>query len=128
MSHLSKIRTVLTDLNWLKLALDDLGCTYANGGTVRRNNEAEAVDLLLETSPNQPVDGELGFKINESGIECVADWHGRAALPNNRFINAVTQRYAYHVVKNKLAEQGFYVDQENIEHGKEIHLVMRRVS
>lgn len=129
MSHLSTIRTVLTDLRWLKLALADLDCTFGEGGTVKRNHEKFAVQLKLNSSAKLPVAGELGFTASESGeIECVADWHGSAGVVNHPFLQAVTQRYAYHVVKEKLAEQGFLVDQESMEAGKEIHLVMRRVS
>jgi hypothetical protein len=39
----------------------------------------------------------------------------------------LTQRYAYHVARAKLAEQGFDLVSEKAQEGEQIHLVLRRL-
>lgn len=130
MSHLSKIRTVLTDLRWLKLALADLQCTYDEGALfVKRGQEQMPVSLKIVQSPQVAISGELGFKSREEELESVADWHGRDGVVNKKFLDTVTQRYAYHAIREKMEEQGFRLDEERLEkNGREIHLVLRRSS
>lgn len=128
MSHLSKIKTVLTEAKWLTAALSDLDCDFTQAQErVQRGQEVIPVDVKVNKSPRVPISGEVGFVFECDHIESIGDWHGVDGAINRKFLEAVTQRYAYNVVKDQLALQGFRVDQETLEnHGKEIHLLLRR--
>ena len=56
----------------------------------------------------------------------VADWWGIKDINQNKFLQQVSQRYAYHAAKAKLEEQGFSLVSEETQEGERIHLVLRR--
>jgi hypothetical protein len=47
---------------------------------------------------------------------------------NKKFLQQLSQRYAYHAAVSKLQEQGFDLISEEIAEGERIHLVMRRTA
>jgi len=61
-------------------------------------------------------------------FEAIADWSRVRGLEQEKFINQVSQRYAYHAAKAKLAEQGFTLVEEQTTNSGQIHMVLRRLS
>jgi hypothetical protein len=57
----------------------------------------------------------------------VADWWGIRDIKQERFLQQVMQRYACHAARARLEEQGFALVSEEMQQGKRIHLVLRRM-
>jgi len=56
----------------------------------------------------------------------VADWWGIQDIQLEPFLQQVQQRYAYHAVVARMAEQGFDVVQEEQDADRTIRLIVRR--
>lgn len=127
MSHFSKIKTQVRNLDSLKNALQDLDVTWKPGPRPVRGYQGQTrnAEVVIE----QDNDYDIGFSWNGSEYELVADlqyWQQPWSVDG--FLNRVTQRYAYHTVVNESANQGFQVaEQKNQEDGS-IRLVVQRWS
>ena len=125
MSHFTKIKTKLYDLTILKRSLSDLQLEWTDEiqdvrGYKGQNQKAEIVI-------HQKTNYDLGFKWNGNEYELVADlmfW----AQPHSvdRFLNQVTQRYAYNSIIQVSEKQDFqFVQADNSQNGS-IRLLLRR--
>lgn len=127
MSHFSKIKTQIRNLNSLKNALEDLEITWKPGPHPVRGYQGQTrnAEVVIE----QENDYDIGFSWNGSEYELVADLqYWQQPLSVEGFLKGVTQRYAYHTVVNESANQGFQVaEQQNQEDGS-IRLVVQRWS
>jgi hypothetical protein len=129
MSHFTTIKTQFVAAAPLRKALADVRAEF-NLGEVRENalvsgyhgNTARA-DLVVSTR-NQGYD--LGFRKQGEAYELVADWYGIRDFKQADLAARLTQRYAYHTVKEKLDQQGFSLVEEEVKQDKTIHLVLRR--
>jgi hypothetical protein len=135
MSHFTRVRTQMVDAEFLKAALRDLGyepreATEGNerAASVRGfGGSREQADIKVATR-NKGFD--IGFKKSQEPggrYELVADWWGIHDVKQDELVAQLTQRYAYHAAKAKLAEQGFSLVQEEQQVGGRIHLVLRRM-
>ncbi len=127
MSHFSKIKTQIRNLNSLKSALQDLEITWKPGPHPVRGYQGQT--HTAEVAIEQDNDFDIGFSWNGSEYELVADLqYWQQPLSVEGFLSRVTQRYAYHTVVNESANQGFQVaEQQNQEDGS-IRLVVQRWS
>jgi hypothetical protein len=127
MSHFSNIKTQIRSLDSLKSALTDLGIDWKSGSRQVRGYRGET--RTAEVTIVQENGYDIGFSHNGESYELVADlqfW--QQAWSVDRFINKVTQQYAYHSVLTETAKQGFQVaEQRNAEDGS-IRLVLQRWS
>lgn len=127
MSHFSKIKTQIRNLNSLKNALEDLEIIWKPGPHPVRGYQGQTrnAEVVIE----QENDYDIGFSWNGSEYELVADLqYWQQPLSVEGFLKRVTQRYAYHTVVNESANQGFQVaEQQNQEDGS-IRLVVQRWS
>ena len=129
MSHFTTIKTQFVAAEPLKKALADVRAEF-NLGEVRENalvsgyqgNTARA-DLVVSTR-NQGYD--LGFRRQGESYELIADWFGIRDFKQADLTARLTQRYAYHTVKEKLDQQGFSLVEEEVKQDKTIHLILRR--
>ena len=72
---------------------------------------------------------DLGFTWTGQEYEFVADlqfW--QQAVPVDRFLSKITQRYAYHTVVNETSKQGFQVSEQQNHQDGSIRLVLQRWS
>lgn len=123
MSHFTKITTELRDGELLKLALKDLGLEYAEGGLSLYSIGGEKVrmDLVVTTEGKSRV----GFRKNGETYELVGDFYGLKTTARE-LLGQVLQRYAYHAIVAKSAEQGYQlVTEEKLRDGS-IRLVVER--
>jgi hypothetical protein len=70
---------------------------------------------------------DVGFSWNGTEYELVADlqfW--QQAWSVDRFLNKVTQRYAYHTVVNESAKQGFQISEQKQNQDGSLRLVVQR--
>lgn len=127
MSHFSQIKTQIRNLKSLQSALSDLGIDWKSGPREVRGYRGQTLTAEVVVEQNNGYD--LGFTWNGSEYELVADlqfW--QQAYSVDRFINMVTQRYAYHTVVNETAKQGFQVTEQQKNLDGSIRLVVQRWS
>jgi len=112
----------MAEKEYILNALDDLGYPYQDGGKVGgwRGNTVQAEFKVTSNRPGY----DIGFVKTADNYEMVADW---SMIGDPKFMERLTQRYAYHTTRAKLASQGFtLVTEENQQDGR-IHLLVRRV-
>ena len=119
MSQLTRIRTQMVEKEYLTQALEDLGYAWEEGG-VKVGLFGPRVDVKIRGR-------NIGFRKAGRTYEMVAgDW-GFLGISRTRFLQRMTQRYAYHAARAKLEEQGFTLASEEVQEGERIHLVLRRM-
>ena len=127
MSHFSQIKTQIRNLKSLQSALKDLGIEWKSGPREVRGYRGQTRTAEVVIEQNNGYD--LGFTWNGNEYELVGDlqfW--QQAWSVDRFINMVTQRYAYHTVVNQTAKQGFQVTEQQKNQDGSIRLVVQRWS
>ncbi|NEP86628.1 MAG: DUF1257 domain-containing protein [Okeania sp. SIO2C2] len=127
MSHFSQIKTQIRNLNSLQSALTDLGIDWKSGPTEVRGYRGQTSTAEVVVEQNNGYD--LGFTWNGNEYELVADlqfW--QQAWSVDRFLNMVTQRYAFHTVVNETAKQGFHVTEQQKNQDGSVRLVVQRWS
>lgn len=127
MSHVTRVKTVICSKDHLKKALDDLAYKYEEGKFfITANSDREEVELLVQSV----VPGsQIGFRNSDQGWVLACNMIGALEARRGGLNDKLAQRYAYNMVRQKLEEQGFRVDEEVMEkESKEIHLVLRRTA
>ena len=125
MSHFTKIKTKLYNLDILKKSLNDLALETEVGAKEIRgyNNQKHFAELIIKQSNNH----DIGFKWNNKEYELVADlmfWDQKYSV--NKFLNQLNQRYAFNLIAKVSEEQSFqYVAAENQQDGS-IRLLLRK--
>ncbi|NJL68105.1 MAG: DUF1257 domain-containing protein [Oscillatoriales cyanobacterium RU_3_3] len=125
MSHFSQIKTQIRNLTSLEAALTDLGIDWKSGPAEVRGYRGlkSTAEVVIEQENGY----DLGFSWNGTEYELVADlqfW--QQAWSVDRFLNKVTQRYAYHTVVSESAKQGFQVAEQKQNQDGSIRLVVQR--
>jgi hypothetical protein len=126
MSQVVVIKTQMMEKTFLARALQDLGYTLQQGPLRLRGPLVTGVEV--ECNLTTPSGHEIGFRKGAQGYEILARWNQMPDLDEARFTQQVTQRYAYHVARSKLQEQGFSLVAENRQADGRIHLVLRRMA
>lgn len=127
MSHFSQVKTQIRNLTSLKAALSDLGIDWKSGSSPVRGYQGQTT--TAEISIEQENGYDIGFTWNGQEYELVSDlqfW--QQAVPVDRFLSQITQRYAYHTVVNTTAQQGFQVTEQQQNKDGSIRLVVQRWS
>nr|YP_009402637.1 hypothetical protein [Compsopogon caeruleus]ARX95995.1 hypothetical protein [Compsopogon caeruleus] len=106
MSHFSKIRTTIRDIEMLKLALNDLGLSWTTNHFLYNNYSGEFynADLVIQQQNNS----NIGFLWNGKEYELIADhqlWKQRWSI--ECFIEKLAQSYAYNSILFESINQGF---------------------
>jgi hypothetical protein len=125
MSHFSQIKTQIRNLTSLQTALTDMGIDWKGGPREVRGYQGQThhADVTIE----QDNGFDIGFYWNGQEYELVADlqyWQQKWTV--NRFINEVTQRYAYQTVVSETAKQGFQIAEKQKNKDGSIRLVLQR--
>jgi hypothetical protein len=135
MSHFTVLRTQITDAESLVKALAELWFTqveihqtaqhlYGYQGDVR----PQTAEVIIRRTFIGPASNDIGFKRQEDGtFDAIISDYDRARY-SPQWLNRLAQRYAYHVAKAKLAEQGFAWVAEEAQQDGRIHLVLRRMA
>jgi hypothetical protein len=134
MSHFTTLRTQITDAKALAAALADLGFKdvevhaaaqhlYGYQGDLR----PQTAEVIVRRKHLGWLSNDLGFKRNAAGTfdAVISDYD--SGKYSQEWLGRLAQRYAYHVARARLEEQGFaLVSEESRKDGK-IHLVLRRL-
>jgi len=126
MSHFSTIQTQIVAKEYLLKALNDLHLKWQEGNIEINGYQGNKtrVEICVETN-NAGFD--IGFRKNAKNYELIADWWGIKDINQEEFVQNLTQRYAYHAVKDQLEQQDFTFVEEEIKDDKTIHLTVRRM-
>jgi len=127
MSHFSTIKTELRDRQSLLEALEDLGHGPRQGSLMVRGFRGQTVEAQLAVA--QANGADIGFRLNpETGsYELVTDldlWD--QAVPVERFLAQLNQRYALRSILAATAEEGFQVSEQAQQQDGSIELVVTR--
>ena len=125
MSHFTKIKTKLYNLETLKKSLSDLSIDWTVQTTNVRGyqNTTHEAELVIQQDNKH----DIGFKWNGTEYELVTDlmfWDQKYSV--NKFLNQINQRYAFNLITKVSEEQSFqYVEAENQQDGS-IRLLLRK--
>jgi hypothetical protein len=125
MSHFTKIKTTLTDLNLLKKALDDLSIKWDSDVRSMKGykNQEHFANLVI----NQSNGYDLGFTWNGREYQLVADlqfWQQPWSVET--FLDKISQRYAYNSIVQTTESKGFQMIQEVNQENGSIKLTLQR--
>lgn len=125
MSHFTTIKTKLIERDYLLQALATSGYRYEVGNVKIRGYADQQTTAEIRVKANDSFD--IGFLRKEGSYECVADWWGIRNTTPERFLQQITQRYAYYATLDRLEQQGFTLTEERQEDDR-IHLRLRRLT
>lgn len=125
MSHFTKLKTKLYNIEILKKSLSDLDLDWTvQSKTVNGyQNSTHEADLIIRQKNNY----DIGFKWNGKEYELVTDlmfWSQDISL--DKFLNNISQRYAYNAVIDVTEKEGFNFTQTKNNEDGSIKLVLRR--
>ncbi len=123
MSHFTKIKSKIADKVFLKKAISDMELEYQEGKLKAKGWlwKKEKADIVIPTKSGF----DIGFRFNGETFDVVADWDSIKDVDQTTFMDTLNQRYAYNVVKNTLAQQGFLLTNEEAEAGN-INMTLSR--
>ncbi|MGA9378133.1 MAG: DUF1257 domain-containing protein [Phormidium sp.] len=125
MSHFSQIKTQLRNLASLETALTDLGIDWKSGPCPVRGYRGQSINAEIAIEQENGYD--IGFRWNGNEYELVADLqYWQQPITVDRFLNKITQRYAFQTVLNETAKQGFQVAEQQKNEDGSIRLVVQR--
>lgn len=125
MSHFTKIKTKLYNLETLKKSLSDLNINWTNQTTNIRGyqNTTHEAELVIQQDNKH----DIGFKWNGTEYELVTDlmfWAQDTSV--DKFLNRINQRYAYNAIIGVSEKEGFNFTQTETSEDGSIRLVLRR--
>ena len=127
MSHFSTIKTQLKEAEPLIKALNNLGYIINQEEKFVKGYRGKftAVDISLDL----PSETKVGFKWdnNSNSYELVTDldlWN--FDLPVERFIQKVTQMYAYNTIISKTKQDGYQIVEQKTQNDGSIELVLTK--
>ena len=125
MSHFTKIKTKLYNLETLKKSLSDLNIDWTVQTTNVRGyqNTTHEAELVIQQENKH----DIGFKWNGTEYELVTDlmfWSQDISV--DKFLNRVNQRYAYNSIIGVSEKEGFNFTQTETSEDGSIRLVLRR--
>jgi hypothetical protein len=134
MSHFTTLKTKITDREALVKALADVGFREVEVHDSPKHLRGFMGEIRLTKAEVIIRRKHLGLGSNDLGFQRQKDGTFNAIISSfdrvrfsQQWVQQVTQRYAYHVAKVKLAEQGFSLIEEDLREDGRVHLVLRRM-
>lgn len=125
MSHFTKIKTKIYEIEILKTALNNLGYKFSeNVSSVRGyRGRTTNVDLLINLKSSY----DIGFHrtIDES-YEIVADWYGVKEVTKESFISNLMQTYSLELIKQEMEKKGYYIVEKTKMKDNTLKVVVRK--
>jgi hypothetical protein len=125
MSHFTKIKTRLYNIETLKKSLSDLNIHWTDETTTVRGYKKSTHDAELIILQDNKHD--IGFKWNGTEYELVTDlmfWAQEFSV--DKFLTRVNQRYAYNSIIGVCEKEGFSFTETETANDGSIRLVLRR--
>jgi hypothetical protein len=134
MSHYCVVQTKMTDAKALAKALGDMDFKNVEVNATAQHLEGfaggtrpQTAEVIIRRKQLSWLSNDIGFKRGPKGnFEAViSDYDLR--WYSAEWLDRLSQRYAYHVALDKLAEKGFALASEQTQSNGQIHLVLRRM-
>jgi Protein of unknown function (DUF1257) len=133
MSHFTSIKTQIKQVEPLLQALADLGFQavevhetaqplFGFRGDVR----SQTAEVIIRRQYVGAASNDIGFKRQADGTfeAIISDYDRQVYAP--QWLNQLTQRYGYHLLKATVPQQGFTVEEEEVLADGTIRLVVGR--
>ena len=125
MSHFTKIKTKLYNIETLKKSLSDLNIDWTTQAPKVRGykNATHEAELVIQQENKH----DIGFKWNGTEYELVTDlmfWAQDISV--DKFLNRLNQRYAYNSIVCVSEKEGFNFTKTETSNDGSIRLVLRR--
>lgn len=113
MSHFAQYEVKVSNLEFIKKALIEMGYTYRENGTVKTDfGEARPAELVV-VRDNTPI--SVGFCRDAKGeLELIADWWG-LRIPQNEFTTQLSQIHSKYQVIETCDENRWNVEMDSIQ-------------
>lgn len=130
MSHFTTVQTKIHDIVCLKLAIKDLGYEFTEALEGQKlqvkgyRHQRAMADLVIHISKTF----DIGVIKTAKGYQFIADWWGvevTRGITEQEFVRLVTQRYAYHKVKNEIKKKGYTLAEEEVKADQSIHIKLK---
>ena len=135
MSHFTRLKTRITDVAALTKALADVGFKDVEVHATPQHlygfvgdRREQTAEVIIRKRQIGWLSNDIGFQRQPDGtFEAIISEYDRGKY-SPQWLEKLTQRYAYHLARAKLGEQGFdLVSEETAKDGR-IHLVLRRMA
>jgi hypothetical protein len=135
MSHFTRLQTRIVETDALCKALADVGFdkveVHAEAQHLygyQGDQRADTAEVIIRRRHVGRASNDIGFKRQPDGtFTAIISGYDRSKY-SEAWLDKLTQRYAYHVTRAKLAEQGFDLVTEEKDEAGRIHLVLRRLN
>ena len=134
MSHYTTLQTQMVSAPHLVRALADVGFAVvevhetpqALYGFMGERRE-QGAEVIVRREHVGSASNDIGFLRGPEGVfTAIVSDYDRSRY-DEAWLGRLTQRYAYHVAMDMLAEQGFSVVEEQAAEDRSIHIVVRRM-
>jgi hypothetical protein len=135
MSHFTTLKTRLTETGALIKALADVGFKHVEVHEQAQHlygylgdRRPQTAEVIVRKKYVGRASNDIGFKRRDDGtFDAIISGYDRGKY-SQEWLERLTQRYAYHVARAKLEEQGFALVTEEKDRDGRIHLVLRRMA
>jgi len=124
MSHITRIKTVMVEKQYLLKALQSMGYQVQERARSIVTDRGRRKEEELRVQP--PRSCEISFRKVGQTYQVAADWDGVRGINRKEFVSQVVQRYSYYAAVDKLKEQGFEVASEQVNQDRQIQIILRR--
>lgn len=135
MSAYTTLQTRIVSTPHLRMALEDLGFSdveiYDEPQPLKGwlgDTRSDRAHVIIRRKYLNAASNDLGFRrLKDGSFEALISDFDRPRY-NERWLQKLSQRYAYHVAKEQLLEQGFHLVEEAVEPNRTIRLTLRRMA
>ena len=118
MSHFSTVKTMIKDKDILIKSLEDLNVVVSESEQYVKDYNGN--EVLVDVCIEQENDNNIGFVLNDDSYELVADLqYWKQSVPVDVFLARLTQKYSINIVVDTLKEEGYDIDNFNIDENTE---------
>lgn len=131
MSHFTRVKTRIMDLECLELALMELDYRVIHEARIRGWQNQQKPARLVAQFPGPLCDYDIGFVLNPKlqTYDMVADWWAikeRIGHDQDALSEQIMQRYAYQKVVKEVKARGFMISEQKQDADQSIRLVVRK--
>ena len=125
MVSVEHILKALKDMSFDKVEVHNNPQSLIGYEGLRRKQKAE---IIIRKKYVGFASNDIGFRKNADGrYEAVISEFDRETY-NKRWLDQLSQRYAYHVARDKMTEKGFDLIEETVDENNAIRLTLRRMA
>lgn len=126
MSHITRVQTELKDIQFIKLALKDLEIDFEDDDFLDVPEVEGPIELVIRLPRSRHPIALVRNKDESYSLE--GEQSVMRIAEEMQLMQKVSQRYAYHMIKDRLHQQGFHLEGETQGDENKIHLTLRRTT